>query len=239
MRKKHSAFTLIEMVVVMTIILVLSSLVVAVVGYVNRKAAMSRATSEIATLQLACLNYKADAGRYPQDTLVVTTNNKAAFTKGDTDKLSPKKHFSPTSSEYSDAGKYLYQQLTGDKKGLGALVEPDGIPDDGEPIYIKDFDQRMLKADRDPTTAKIIRVYYFWDPFGYAYGYSTAAMFEEQTYQTGLKEGSAPPRKTGANLPGYNLTTYDLWSTVGSKLTTAPTTDALKESEQAKWLKNW
>ncbi len=232
MRKKHSAFTLIEMVVVMTIILVLSSLVVAVVGYVNRKTAMSRATSEIATLQLACLNYKADAGRYPQDTLVVTTNSKAVFTKGDTDKLSPKQHFNPTSSEYSKAGEYLYQQLTGDKT-------LDGIPDDGEPIYIKDFDQRMLKADRDPTTAKIIRVYYFWDPFGYAYGYSTAAMFEEQTYQTGLKEGSAPPRKTGANLPGYNLTTYDLWSTVGSKLTTAPTTDALKESEQAKWLKNW
>ena len=232
MRMKKSAFTLIEMVVVMTIIVVLSGLVVAIVGYVNRKSALTRASSEIATLLNACQNYKADAGRYPQDTQIVTVANKATFTAGDTDKLSPKNHLVPTSSEYSNAGKYLYQQLTGDKT-------LDGVPDDGEPIYLKDYDPRMLKADRDTTTGKITKVYCFWDPFGYPYGYSTAAMLEEQKYQAGLKEGSAPTRLTGAALPGFNLTIFDLWSTAGSKPNPAPTTDAAKESEQAKWLKNW
>jgi len=232
MRKKNSAFTLIEMIVVMTIIVILSGLVVAVVGYVNRKAAMTRASTEIATFLNACQNYKADAGRYPQDTQIVTgANNKATFTPGDTDKLKPKEHLVPTSSEYSNAGKYLYQQLTGDKS-------LDGIPDDGEPVYLKDFDPRMLKADRD-VTGKIIKVYCFWDPFGYPYGYSTAAMLEEQKYQAGLKEGSAPTRPTGVALPGFNLTTFDLWSTAGNKPNPAPTSDIAKESEQAKWLKNW
>lgn len=233
MRTKNSAFTLIEMVVVMTIIMILSGLVVAIVGYVNRKSALTRTSSEIATLLNACQNYKADAGRFPQDTQVVTGNdNKATFTPGDTDKLKPKEHLVPTRDEYTNAGKYLYQQLTGDKS-------LDGVPDDGEPIYLRDYDPRMLKADRDVTTGKIIRVYCFWDPFGYPYGYSTAAMLEEQKYQAGLKEGSAPTRLTGSALPGFNTTIFDLWSTAGSKPNPAPTTDALKEAEQAKWIKNW
>ncbi len=231
MRKKHSAFTLIEMVTVMTIIVILAGLVVAVVGYVNRKAAMTRASSEIETLRLACQNYKADTGGYPQDT-------KADGTAGATDTLSPKKHFNPLASEYTNAGKYLYQQLTGDKTGLSG--EPDGIPDVGEQIYFKDFDQRMLKLDRDPSSGQITRVYYFWDPFGYPYGYSTAAMREEQIYQNAIKDGVAgTKRKTGDDLPGFNVSTFDLWSTVGDKITSLPASDADRQAEQNKWLKNW
>ncbi len=230
MRKKHAAFTLIEMVVVMAIIMILAGLVVAITGYVNRKSAMTRATSEIETLKLACQNYKAETGGYPQDT-------KSDGTAGYTDTLSPKKHFNPLSTEYTNAGKYLYQQLTGDKVGFSA--EPDGIPDDGEQVYLKDFDARMLKADRD-TTNKITRVYYFWDPFGYPYGYSTAAMREEQIYQKAIKAGTAgTTRKTGDNLPGFNTAAFDIWSTVGNKITVMPAAPAEREAEQAKWLKNW
>lgn len=240
MRKKHAAFTLIEMVTVMTIIVILAGLVVAVTGYVNRKAAMTRASSEIETIRLACQNYKADTGGYPQDAKVETVNGKATFTPGNTDKLSPKSHYDPSKpdAEYSKAGKYLYQQLTGDK--VGASAEPDGIPDEGEQIYFKDYDQRIVKADRDPTSQKITRVYYFWDPFGYPYGYSTAAMLEEQIYQAEIKAGNTGvKRKTGDSLPGYNLTTFDIWSTSGEKLSIAPTTETDKLNAQAKWLKNW
>lgn len=239
MRKQNAAFTLIEMVTVMTIIVILAGLVVAVTGYVNRKSAMTRAGSEIATLALACQNYKADTSGYPQDTRVETVNGKATFNPGDTDKLSPKEHFNPSkdNGEYAKAGKYLYQQLTGDK--VGSSAEPDGIPDEGEQIYFKDYDQRMLKADRDPGTQKITRAYYFWDPFGYPYGYSTAAMLEEQKFQAAIKEGTAANRKTGNALPGYNLTMPDIWTTVGEKITSTPSSDLEKQSLQAKWIKNW
>ena len=227
MRKKHAAFTLIEMVTVITIIVILAGLVVAVIGYVNRKAAMTRALNEIEMLKLACQNYKAETGGYPQDT----------NSDGYTDKLNPKTDFNPTNAVYLNAGKYLYKELTGDK--TGSAGEPDGVPEDGEQIYFKESDQRMLKVDKDAATGKITRVYYFWDPFGYPYGYSTAALREEQIYQKAIKAwitGAQPKRLSGDNLPGFNISTFDLWSTVGNKTTPAV---ADREAEQKKWIKNW
>jgi len=63
-------FTVVEILVVMTIILVLAGLVLATSSYVHNKGARSRAEAEIAAMSAALENYKADNGVYPVDNSV-------------------------------------------------------------------------------------------------------------------------------------------------------------------------
>src|SRR5215831_5012239 len=65
---RYNAFTLIELVLVVGIIIVLTGLVLSTVGYARKKGARARAETEIAALSAACENYKADNGIYPRDT---------------------------------------------------------------------------------------------------------------------------------------------------------------------------
>src|SRR6266478_2105464 len=60
------AFTLIELVVVLGLILVLTGLVLSTVGYARKKGARARAETEIAAMSAALENYKADNGIYPR-----------------------------------------------------------------------------------------------------------------------------------------------------------------------------
>ena len=64
-RNRMAAFTIIEMMVVITIISILAGLVLSTAGYVQSKGAASRATGEIAAMAAALENYKADNGDYP------------------------------------------------------------------------------------------------------------------------------------------------------------------------------
>ena len=61
-------FTLIELLVVITVIAILAGLVLQTAGYVQKKAARSRAEAEIAALSAALESYKADMGDYPART---------------------------------------------------------------------------------------------------------------------------------------------------------------------------
>ena len=61
-------FTLIELLVVITVIAILAGLVLQTAGYVQKKAARSRAEAEIAALSAALESYKADMGDYPAGT---------------------------------------------------------------------------------------------------------------------------------------------------------------------------
>jgi len=63
-----NAFTLIELLVVIGIIAILASLVLATSGFVQDKAARSRAEAEIAALSAALESYKVDNGEYPEGT---------------------------------------------------------------------------------------------------------------------------------------------------------------------------
>jgi type II secretory pathway pseudopilin PulG len=60
-----SAFTILELLVAITIIIILAGLVLAATGYVRQKAARSRAESEIAAMAAAIESYKTDNGTYP------------------------------------------------------------------------------------------------------------------------------------------------------------------------------
>src|SRR5437763_3561193 len=94
------AFTIVEILVVMTIILVLAGLILATSSYVHNKGARSRAEAEIAAMSAALENYKADNGVYPSST--------------PTNSLNARSDAVPTDPKYLTASFYLYQQLSGD-----------------------------------------------------------------------------------------------------------------------------
>jgi prepilin-type N-terminal cleavage/methylation domain-containing protein len=228
-----SAFTLLEMLTVLAIIVILAGLVLSVGGYAQKKSALSRAEGEKAMLMSACESYKSDNGNYPRD---VPTSGTSV-----TDAISPKQHFMPTATQYSDSSLFLYKELTGDKKG--STSKPDGIPEDGEQRYMKEFEPRILNAKKDPTSKAIIEVNYLQDPFGFPYAYSTAAAKDEQDYQTKLLRNpnakGTITRPTGSQLHGFNPGSFDIWSTGGSTPKSNPTSPDKMDLEWAKWVKNW
>ena len=59
-----------ELLIVITIIIVLAGLIIGTIGYVQKKAARSRAEAEIAAMSAACESYKADNGTYPRTRLI-------------------------------------------------------------------------------------------------------------------------------------------------------------------------
>ena len=112
MNHRPSAFTLIEMLTVISVIAILTSLIVAVSGLVQRNAAVKRAEGEIAGMSAACEQYKNDNGEVP--------NSKK------TELLDPRVDGNPVSGDtkekYQDACLLLYSSLSGD-------FEPDKHPD--------------------------------------------------------------------------------------------------------------
>jgi prepilin-type N-terminal cleavage/methylation domain-containing protein len=139
----RGAFTLIELIVVVTVIVILTGLVLSTVGYVQKKAARSRAETEIAAMSAALESYKADNGIYPRDP---TT----------TDTLNAKDPINMTN--YRAASQYLYGQIAGD-------ADFDGVPNSNSKSYMQ-FKPNMLGTDN---ANKV----YPRDPFGNSYGYST------------------------------------------------------------------
>ena len=199
------AFTLIELIVVIAIIIILAGLVLSTVGYVQKKGARSRAETEIAAMSAACESYKADNGIYPRNS---ATDNLNAQTSGDP-------------SSYQTASQYLYGELSGDRN-FNYVIDPS---EQGNRSYFAfkssppsvdgTSNSGMLSITRttDPITGVVsYTVNYIRDPFGNSYAYSTA--------------NQAAP----AN--GYNPT-FDLWSTAG--LTTTPPTATITAQWIKNW----
>src|SRR5256884_703188 len=92
------AFTLIELIVVLGLIIVLTGLVLSTVGYARKKGARARAETEIAAMSAACESYKADNAVYPFNSATNT--------------LDARSNLNP--SAYSTASLLLYEQLSGD-----------------------------------------------------------------------------------------------------------------------------
>ncbi|MDB6149513.1 MAG: hypothetical protein JWQ44_961 [Chthoniobacter sp.] len=209
---RPSAFTLIEMLTVMAVIAILASLIMAVNGYVQRKAATERVNGEIAALSLGCENYKVDNGVYPRNS--------------DTDALDSRTEGNPNSTAYQKASLYLYKALSGDTTPEEA---PDFVPE--EKVYLPEFFKATVLNTRKDDNGKVKAVNFIQDPFGNSYGYSTAAAKAEDEYRKALK--SKPNTARQSDTKGYNTSKFDLWSTGGS--VKSPATEA----DQARWIKNW
>jgi prepilin-type N-terminal cleavage/methylation domain-containing protein len=142
--RHNRAFTLVELLVVITIIIILAGLVLATVGYVQKKGARSRTEAEIAAISSACESYKADNGIYPRDASTTDTLDAKAATVD--------------IAKYQAASQYLYGQLASDPNF-------DGVADTGYKSYMQ-FKPNQLGTD---SNGKL----YLRDPFGNSYGYST------------------------------------------------------------------
>jgi type II secretory pathway pseudopilin PulG len=143
-RRYNAAFTLIELIVTTTVIIILTGLVLNTVGYVQKKGARARAETEIAAMSAACESYKADNGVYPTDAST-------------TEQLDSTASFNPVN--YQSASLYLYKRLSGD---TSANRQPSGKS------YMTFKPNMLLPAP--PSTATVIAIA---DPFGNSYGYST------------------------------------------------------------------
>jgi prepilin-type N-terminal cleavage/methylation domain-containing protein len=149
-KRRYNGFTLIELIVVIAIIVILAGLVLSTVGYVQKKAARSRAETEIAAMSAACESYKADNGTYPRnpattDLLDPTTTNLAA---------------------YNTPSRDLYGLISGDS-------DFDGTPNAGARSYMTFKPNSLLRGNMSnpPSLSNLVTA--LRDPFGNSYGYST------------------------------------------------------------------
>src|SRR5215470_12142417 len=66
-KPRYNAFTLIELILVVGIMVVLAALVLSTAGYARKKSGRARAETEIAAMSAALENYRADNAVYPRD----------------------------------------------------------------------------------------------------------------------------------------------------------------------------
>ena len=169
MRNKIRAFTLIELLIVMAIIIVLAGLILATANYVQKKGYRSRAEAEIAAISAALENYKADNGVYPRGNANVSNTS----TPFDTDQLDARTDGSAGSS-YQNASLYLYRALTGDDN----FNRKQDSGEAGKSYFV-------FKPNQLSPTDQTANVIFIRDPFGNSYGYSTA-------YQNNPSKGYNP-----------------------------------------------
>jgi type II secretory pathway pseudopilin PulG len=146
-RLYNAAFTLIELIVVTTVIIILTGLVLSTVGYIQKKGARARAETEIAAMSAACESYKADNGIYPAGSATNT--------------LDARTYLDPSDSAYSAASLFLYERLMGVTTGNRSET-PSGK------TYFTFKPNMLLPAP--PSSADVTGIR---DPFGNSYGYST------------------------------------------------------------------
>ena len=192
--RRYNAFTLIELIVVVSIIAVLSALVLSTAGYARKKGARARAETEIAAMSAAIENYKSDNGIYPRGPANAITIGTVTIPANATDNLNARTRGDPADTAdptYGETSLYLYTLLSGDTDG-------DRSPNSNVKSYMA-FKPNMLlpSGGSGPVTA-------ISDPFGNSYGYSTANQADPVT-----------PK-------GYNPT-FDLWSTTGLTTAGQPT----------------
>ncbi len=144
--RRSFAFTLVELLTVIVIVIALAALTVQVAGYANRNSAMSRAKAEIAAMEAALESYKADNGAYP--VFSGTTLWSGTYYKGNP-------------SLYTVSSGTLYVALSGDVNRNRQIDSTES----GLKTYFE-FKDNMLTPSAGTVQAIV-------DPFGYSYGYTT------------------------------------------------------------------
>ena len=226
-QRANSAFTLIELIAVMAIILILAGLILGIAGHAEYDSSLRRAQTEIKGMEAALEAYKVDNGGYPRSTATDTLNAYTDFDPAYSGGSGPK---------YQASSEYLYQCLTGNIPANGSTAAIQTKP------YF-DFKPSQLGIAHDAigvTVATTTSPYmYVQDPFGFCYGYSTSYQAAADAAST-----SSNPSATPAARSGYNPT-FDLWSTAGYSLASnkgTPTNNVAGDAASIYsnlWVKNW
>jgi len=156
-RKRHwASFSLVEMLVVMTIIAILAALTLAAGSAVWQKAARSRTASEVQAMSTALEGYKTDNGLYPpSDGTVLLTNTPYLSLDG-------------TSSAYKTNSQILYQALSGQTNYNDTHVA-------GVKSYMSFKISQLGNYNATAGTTGAGSTY-IRDAWNYSYGYSTGTL---------------------------------------------------------------
>jgi general secretion pathway protein G len=147
-RRDHAAFTLIELMAVITIIVILAGLVIGGMGFVSERQAKEKAKVQMALLSKALEEYKLDFGTYPP-----TPNKPGNFaTPAGTG----------TSSIMFD---FLYWDSDRDASG--------GVTDTDQKLYLPELDPATSKQGWTTTPAGKATI--IVDPWGNQYCYRTGS----------------------------------------------------------------
>lgn len=235
-RGRRAAFTLIELLAVMGVIVVLAGLILAIAGSAQTQGARRRATAELKAFETAIEAYKSDNGAYPRsDATDKKELNPTLLTDGNSASGDPMK-----GELYKKSAEFLYQELTGNRPKSGnsdpsqtASATP--VPRN----YLPNLTPAGIEPAPDAPLTNGVKVkslnspYMFLaDPWGFPYGYSTATAANQE-------------KPSEFSDPGNNPT-YDLWSTAGYSASAGkklpsplPTTGTRANAIATFWIKNW
>lgn len=202
---------MVELLVVIAIIGVLAGLTLGVGGPMMERASRSRASAEIAALDVALERFKIDQGDYPDATC--TGGNTSYSTdpydyEGSAATVIPAQSDTPGrvtgGSASQNGGRFLFACL------MGRAHFNDGKDSQA---YIQYCEPKASQVQSDTSGD------YFKDPFNKAYGY-----YFDASSQTGPDDQKSL----------YNLVEPDLWSTGNSNAR-----DNDSSTPMAKWITNW
>ncbi len=219
-KARRDAFTLIELITVVTIIALLFSLVVGGFTFADRFSKRSKTEVTKKAISSGLENYSNEFGGYPEP-----------VSSGATTAIAKKVYI-------VGGATCLYQAMSGDGanmigvRGSKGILKPLGTtPSDGN-LDDSEAKNVMLKDMPKELWAKTDSFYYIIDGFGHPFRYIKSAPTQ------GATPSLPPPAATT-----INRGTYDIWSYAeDEKNLTANSLQSLTGSVQTasrKWIKNW
>jgi prepilin-type N-terminal cleavage/methylation domain-containing protein len=175
-RTGKAAFTLIEVMAVITIIVILAGLVVGGMSFVNERQAKNKAQVQMALISKALEEYKLDMGTYPP-----TTNKTGSL----------------TTAAGTSTSSILYQALFKDGYDYTLNATPPANWTKATKIYLPDLDPTSTKQGWVTTLTIVGANLPITDPWGNQYCYRTAT-------GTPPASGSAPVNANTQN-PDFDL----------------------------------
>lgn len=170
-RRGKAAFTLIELMAVITIIVILAGLVVGGLGFVNERQAKSKALVQMQLLSKALEEYKLDMGLYPP------TANKTS-------------NYSATGGTTTSSILFKALYWDSDNDGTGARTNS-SAGDQDQRIYLAELDPAVSKQGWTSGTAGAATI--IVDPWGNEYCYRSAFAAATGTTAAAANSGTQNP----------------------------------------------
>lgn len=218
--RKH-AFTLVEMLIVVTIISLLAALTMGGYTYAMRSSKRRLTTGTFEAIKLALERYNTEFGEYPQP----ANSNQMV-------------QFPPGLATYDTSGaSCLYQALTGDGydqiKGVTGTGGGSGGSSDGKVEGVAELKNKMFVEIPQTIYTRRGTNFMLIDGFGHPFQYLKAAIPTATNGANGNNNNNTTPTTINS--------TYDLWSYSEDEVnTTKQSISSLTDPTiSVKWIKNW